>query len=102
MLERYVLNSLEWKALSHVEKLLYIYVKANFNGNNNGEIPFNFSRYERTKENPQGEFTWRTLKKVLGKEGSLIQKGWLERQLKGSRRRYKVFFKLTGKVDIIR
>ena len=45
MMERKALESPEWKDLSHVEKLLYIYVKAGHNGNNNGDIPFNYRDY---------------------------------------------------------
>lgn len=104
MMDKQVLKSPEWKSLSHVEKLLYIYVKAGYNGSNNGDIPFNYSKYT-------DEFSSRTIAKVLGdpnkrnekeEKGSLIKKGWLERKMVGGRYRYKVFFRLTGRYDIIK
>ena len=98
MMHKQVLESPEWKELSHIEKLLYIYVKAGYNGGNNGNIPFNYSKHEK-------EFASATIAKVLGgvrQKGTLIEKGWLEKERKGGRYRYKVFFRLTGRFDIIK
>jgi len=36
MIYKKVLESPEWKELSHPEKLLYLYVKSGYNGGNNG------------------------------------------------------------------
>ena len=105
MMDKAVLKSPEWKELSHIEKLLYLYVKSGYNGGNNGDILFNKSEYTRSKENPLGEFARGTLQKVLGGEkekGTLIERGWLEKKLVGGRRRYKIFFRLTGKFDILK
>ena len=43
MLERTTLKSEEWKNLTSSEKIAYIYVKNNYNGGNNGEIPLKYS-----------------------------------------------------------
>jgi len=37
----------EWMQLSPSAKLLYIYLKAGFNGSNNGEITFPYSRFKK-------------------------------------------------------
>ena len=98
MMDNKVLESPEWKELSHTEKLLYICVKSKYNGSNNGDIPFKYSEYEK-------EFSSATIAKVLGgvkQKGTLIEKGWLERKPVGGRFRYEVFFKLTGRFDIIK
>jgi hypothetical protein len=106
MMYKRVLESPEWKKLSHVEKLLYIYVKAGYNGGNNGDISFDYSEYARSKENPLGQFAPGTIAKVLGGpktgKGTLIEKGWLEKKYEGGRWRHKAFFKLTGRFDIIK
>lgn len=84
--------------MSHVEKVLYIYLKSDYNRGNNGDIPFHYRKYE-------GEFSSATIAKVLGspkREGTLIKKGWLERRMVGGRYRYEVRYRLTGKYDILR
>ena len=104
-MDKGVLKCPEWKALSWKEKLLYIYVKAGFDGSNSDGIYFNKSEFTRSKKNPTGEFSHGTIQKVLGGEkekGSLIEKGWLEKEAKGGRRRYRIFYRLTGKFDILK
>ena len=75
MMDKAVLKSPEWKELSHIEKLLYLYVKSGYNGGNNGDILFNKSEYTRSKENPLGEFARGTLQKVLGGGGLVCHCG---------------------------
>lgn len=92
MIERETLRSLNWKQLSHSEKLIYIYVKANYNGSNNGEISF---KYSEVKD----EFSSATISKSLK---SLISKGWIEKTKHGGLYRYYCKYKLTSKYDRIR
>lgn len=92
MLEKETLRRKEWKELSPPAKLIYIKIKANYNGGNNGEIPF---RYSETKD----EFAPATISKAL-KE--LISKKWIEKTKYGGLHRYYCLYKLTGKYDRIR
>jgi len=98
-MDREVLKSAQWKSLSPVEKSIYIDIKAEYNGGNNGDIPFHYSEHK-------GEYHPKDIAKVLGGpktgEGSLITKGWLEKTMFGGRYRYKCFYKLTGKFDNIK
>jgi len=90
--EKATLESKEWKELSVSAKLIYIGVKKNHNGRNNGHIPF---RYAEVKD----QFSSRTIAKAL-KE--LIAKGWLERTKFGGLFRFYCEYGLTGRHDLIR
>jgi hypothetical protein len=90
MLERQTLRSSGWKELTPAEKLTYIGIKANFNGGNNGEIPFKYS---------ESDFRSATTSKALK---GLIEKGWIEKTKHGGLYRYFCLYKLTGKCDFIR
>lgn len=92
MLERQTLVSTEWKNLSHSEMLTYIYLKKNYNGGNNGEIPL---KYLELKE----ILAPATLSKALK---GLENKGWIEKTRYGGLYRYYCLYKLTGKYDRIR
>ena len=58
MLEHKTLRSKEWKSLIPSEKLIYIYIKANFNGLNNGKISF---KYSEAKDEFSDATIWRAL-----------------------------------------
>lgn len=92
MVEKTTLQRKEWKELSHTAKLIYIYLKANYNGGNNGQIQFKYHQYK-------DEFSPTTISKAL-KE--LVSKGWLERAQYGGMFRFYCLYKLSGKYDTIR
>jgi len=99
MIHKRVLKSPEWKSLSPAEKSIYIDIKAEYNGGNNGDIPFHYSEHK-------GEYHPATIAKILGGpktgEGSLIKKGWLKKKMIGGRYRYQCFYELTGEEGILR
>lgn len=92
MLEKDTLQSKEWKELSPAEKLIYIKIKANYNGLNNGEIRFKYSE-------ALDEFSPSTISKALK---GLIAKGWITKTKHGGMFRFYCLYKLTGKHDRIR
>ena len=92
MLERQVLESKEWKELTHSEMIAYIYLKKNFKGGNNGEIPLKYNELK-------GVLASATLSKALK---GLIKKGWIEKTQHGGMYRYYCLYKLTGMYDRIR
>lgn len=92
MLDRETLNSLKWKELSSSEMIIYIYIKKNYNGANNGEISFKYSELKSI-------FAPATISKSLK---NLIDKGWIEKTRHGGMFRYYCLYKLTGKHDRIR
>ncbi len=92
MLEKATLKSKEWKVLTSSEKLIYIYIKKNHNGLNNGEIPFKYS--EATDE-----FSSATISRALK---GLIKKEWIEKTRHGGLYRFYCLYRLTGKYDRVR
>lgn len=92
MLEIDTLRSKEWKTLAPSEKLIYISIKANFNGSNNGAIPF---KYKQVID----EFSSATISKALK---GLQTKGWIEKTKHGGLYRFYCLYELTGKYDRIR
>jgi len=92
MIEKSVLRSPDWKQLTHAQMLAYVYLKANYNGSNNGEIPFTYASME-------GVMSSRTLASALK---GLVEKGWVEKTQYGGMYRYYCLYKLTGKFDVIR
>ena len=89
-LDRPLLDSDDWKSLSPTAQEVYIYIKRNFNGSNNGEISF---KYKESKRSPA------TTSKAL-KE--LICKDWIEKTRYGGLYRYYCLYKLTGRYDRLR
>ena len=89
MLDRSMLDSPEWRTLSPAEMLTYVYLKKNYNGRNNGQIPL---RYSWLKD----IFAAATLSKALK---GLEAKGWIEKTKLGGLYRYSCEYKLTGKCD---
>jgi DNA-binding MarR family transcriptional regulator len=87
-----LLRSQEWKELSPAAKLAYLYIKAKFNGSNNGSIRLYYSELKGVK----GLSSHSTISKAL-KE--LEAKEWIKRTIKGGLYRHFNEFKLTGKYD---
>lgn len=92
LLERQTLISPNWKALSHTEMVVYIYIKNNFNGSNNGSIPLKYSELKDIMAPA-------TISKALK---GLREKGWIEITQQGGLYRYFCLYKLTGKYDCIK
>jgi len=92
MIEKNMLYEDAWKQLSHSEMIAYIYLKANYNGSNNGEIPFRYSSMK-------GVMSPATLSKALKR---LQEKGWIAKTEHGGLCRYYCLYRLTGKYDVIR
>jgi DNA-binding MarR family transcriptional regulator len=92
MLERATLKSQEWKKLGKSEMITYIYIKKNYNGSNNGNIPFKYSELK-------GVLASATLSKALK---GLIEKGWIKKTRYGGLYRCYCLYKLTGRYDRLR
>ncbi len=92
MIEKDMLNSKEWKELSHTTKLMYIKLKSKYNGRNNGSIDFKYSEAD-------DEFAPATISRALAE---LTEKGWIEKTQHGGMFRYYCLYALTGRYDNIR
>ena len=82
----------EWKNLSPAAKLIYIYLKSKFNGQNNGEIKLYYSELKGIR----GISAPST---AAGGFKELELKGWINRIQIGGMYRYFNIFRLTGKHD---
>ncbi len=82
----------EWKVLSPSAKLLYLYLKARFNGSNNGKIRLSYSALSGIK----GISSSATISKAM-KE--LEESGWINRTKIGGLYRNNNEFRLTAKFD---
>jgi len=92
MLARVTLDSNEWKDLSHSEMIAYIYLKKNYNGGNNGNIPLKYRELN-------GILAPATLSAALK---GLESKGWIEKTRYGGMYRGYCLYKLTEVYDRIR
>jgi len=92
LLECATLRSPQWRELSHAEMIAYIYIKANFNGVNNGKIPLKYLELK-------GVMAAGTLSRALK---GLIAKGWVNKTQHGGLFRYYCLYELTGKYDTIK
>lgn len=92
MLPRKMLRRKEWKELNPAAKILYLYLKAKYNGSNNGEIRLYYSELKGIK----GISSPSTISKATRE---LENEGWIERTKKGGLYRYFNEYKLTGKFD---
>jgi hypothetical protein len=90
MLDHSLVDSEAWKKLKPAEQEHYIYIKRNYNGSNNGQIPF---KYTESKRGPG------TISEALK---GLIRKQWIEKTKHGGLYRYYCLYKLTGKHDKLR
>ena len=87
-----LLRCQEWKDLSPAAKIIYLYIKAKYNGSNNGQIRLYYSELKGIN----GLSSPSTISKAF-KE--LEAKGWIERTKIGGCYRYFNEYKLTGKFD---
>lgn len=92
MLEKATLDNPQWKKLSVSAMIVYIYIKKNYNGSNNGEIPM---KYLELKGIRAPATTSEALKE-------LEREGWIEKTRHGGLYRCYCLYKLTGKHDRIR
>ena len=92
LLERQTLMSAQWRELTHTEMISYIYIKNNFNGHNNGDIPLKYSELK-------GVMAPATLSKALK---GLQTKKWIEKTKHGGLYRFYCLYKLTGEHDVIK
>ncbi len=92
MLGRRTLKCPEWKGLSASAKLLYIHLKAKYNGSNNGEIRLHYSELKGT----QGLRSSATVAKAFQE---LESKGWIKKTKHGGMYRYFNEYELTGRYD---
>ncbi len=93
MLDRALLDKPEWKRLSSSEKIIYIYLKKNYNGSNNGKIPLKYCKHLDVLKSSA------TISKALK---GLESKEWIEKTQYGGMYRYYCLYRLTGKHDDIR
>ncbi len=82
----------EWKALSASAKLLYIYLKACWNGRNNGEITLHYSQLRGVTGLSSSATVSRAFK-------DLESGGWIRRKDLGGLYRKSNHYELTGKYD---
>jgi hypothetical protein len=82
----------EFRQLSPAAVTLYIYLKAKFNGANNGQIRFHYSELKGVKGFGSKETISRTFRE-------LESKGWIKRTRIGGMYRYQNEYQLTGQFD---
>lgn len=87
-----LLRSNEWKGLSAAAKILYLYLKAKYNGSNNGQIRLHYSELRGVK----GISSPSTISRAIRE---LEQKGWLEITNLGGLYRRINEYRLTGTYD---
>jgi DNA-binding MarR family transcriptional regulator len=81
-----------WKGLTPGAKLFYVYLRAKFNGGNNGQIKLHYSELKGIRGFSSNETISRSIRE-------LEAAGWIERTRKGGLYRFQTDFKLTGKYD---
>ncbi|MCK9554963.1 hypothetical protein M0R36_03995 [bacterium] len=89
MLNRRMIIGKDWFDLTNSEKITYVYLKRNYTGLNNGDIPLTYTQMRPV-------FKDHTFSKALK---GLIKKGWIERTKKGGLFGGMCRYKLTGKFD---
>jgi hypothetical protein len=87
-----LLKGPEWKSLSISAKLTYVYLKAKYNGINNGGIRLHYSELKGVKGLSSPAAISRAFKELEKKE-------WIRRTKHGGLYRYFNEFELTGKHD---
>lgn len=85
-IERSVLKSAAWRELGNAARVLYLHLKAKYDGKNNGDIKLYYSEMK-------GVMATATLSKAF-KE--LEQRGWIEKTKYGGRYRFVCSYRLTG------
>ncbi len=89
---RMLLRSEEWKRLSSGAKLFYVYLKAKYNGINNGNIKLHYSELKGIKGLSSPSTISRAIKELEKKE-------WIKRTELGGLYRYINEYELTGSHD---
>lgn len=90
-----LLNCSGWKDLSSSAKLLYMYIKAKYNGSNNGEIKLSYSELSGVK----GISSSKTISKA---QLELTTKEWIQITTLGGMYRHSNLYKLTWRFDTLR
>jgi hypothetical protein len=85
-------NCPEWAALSAAAKLLYTYLKACWNGSNNGQITLHYSQLHGVR----GLSSSST---VSNASKELAKGGWINKTELGGLHRKAIKYELTGKHD---
>jgi hypothetical protein len=92
-IERHVLFKCEsWRNLSLRAKIVYLYLKAKYNGKNNGEIQLHFSELAALPG-------FNSRRAFYGSAKELEGAGWIERTNPGGLYRNPNLYKLTGRYD---
>lgn len=86
--------SKEWKELSQAAKLLYLHLKAKYNGSNNGDIRLSYSELKGIK----GIASPKTISKA---QEELFNKGWIKITQHGGLYRHYNLYKLTWRFDCL-
>jgi hypothetical protein len=89
-----IFRSEEWKRLSPRAKVLYVTLKAKYNGANNGEIRLCYSELS-------DHSGFRSRKSISTAITELEREGWISRTKRGGLHRYENRFGLTGKFDVL-
>jgi len=89
---RLLLSSSDWKCLPSSAKLLYLYLKAKYNGNNNGKIKLAY--YEL-----KGVRGLSSPSTISAAQDQLKKQGWITIEFFGGFRRHSNLYSLTGKFD---
>ena len=84
----------EWKALSPPAKLLYLHIKAKYNGSNNGDIKLTYSELK-------GSCGLSSPKTISKAQNELIEKEWIKKTAYGGLYRYSNLYELTWNYDIL-
>ena len=82
----------QWRNLSPRAKVLYLTLKAKYNGSNNGEIRLCYSEL-------RADASFRSPKSISGAIRELEKGEWIERVKRGGLFRYENRFRITGKFD---
>ena len=87
-----ILKSENWKSLSPGAKILYLHLKAKYNGSNNGQIKLHYSELQNCTgfKNP---------KSISSAFKELETKEWIKRTKIGGLYRFTNEYRLTGKYD---
>ena len=92
MLPRKTLNREHWRELGPAAKIIYIHLKAKYNGQNNGHIRLHYSELVGIK----GLSSPSTISKAFRE---LIDREWIKKTQHGGMYRYACEYELTGKYD---
>jgi hypothetical protein len=92
MVPRKILKLEEWKSLSPSSKILYIHLKAKYNGANNGSIYLHYSELKGIKGLSSHSTISKAFKELLNKE-------WIKKTKHGGLYRFSNEYELSGRFD---